>query len=300
MFPDERHAGGIILRSVQLIELRILKILDHICSQNRIAYWLDGGTLLGAVRHQGFIPWDDDVDVVLPRADFDRFVKIAEQELPDDLELEYATSATDCNYNVPCRIRDKYSRIVDTHSPVHQERGVFIDILPIDDFHQGHPMLAMERLAKVVYRNLIRIYMPPAHGWLRPIATVLHRFLNLFAPVVTAETPVSAWRTFVRKHVIYSDFRKSGQGNPGYGFDVRWTRIFKREDIYPIGTILFENMEFHAPHNPDGVLRVFYGDDYMIPPPPSKRPPMHFSSIILDTRVDSPTALAVSDSGHDA
>ncbi|WP_449446504.1 LicD family protein [Thermomonas brevis] len=299
-FPDDRHSGGTVLRSIQMIELRIMKIVDQVCRSHGIDYWLDGGTLLGAVRHHGFIPWDDDVDIVMPRRDFDRFIEIARTELPDDLELEATANSSDCDYSVPCRIRDRHSRIVETPSAIHVGRGIFIDVFPADDFHASQPALAIERLAKFVYLILIKIHIPPRGGRFRGIGLALHGFLQLFSPLMTAETPVKYWRAFARKCLIHGRFRDSGKGNPGYGFDVRWTRIFKREDIYPTGRIAFEDAEFSAPRNPDGVLRVFYGDDYMTPHPPSKRPTMHFSAVILDTRDDSAATRALPEHGHDA
>lgn len=283
---DERHTGATVLRSVQLIELRLLKVLDHICIKHGLVYWLDGGTLLGAVRHGGFIPWDDDIDIAMPRKDFCQFIELARTELPDDLEIETASDTDVVNYNIPCRIRDLHSRIIDTHSQIHRQRGIFIDILPIDEYHRSAVKRAMERFMKFLYRNLLRVYFPPSRGATRPAALILHWVLESFSPFVTSETPIRAFRHFVRNQFIQNDRRKPVMGDPGYGFDVKWVRIFNRADIYPITRIRFESAEFCAPHNPDGVLRIFYGHDYMTPPPPSKRARAHFTSVILDTRVD--------------
>jgi lipopolysaccharide cholinephosphotransferase len=283
---DERHSGTTVLRSVQLVELRLLKVLDHICTKHSLVYWLDGGTLLGAVRHGGFIPWDDDIDIAMPRKDFDQFIEIARAELPDDLEIETATDTDDAHYSVPCRIRDLHSRIINTHSKVHRQRGIFIDILPIDEFHRGAAKRTLERFMKFLYRNLLRVHSPPNRGATRPAALILHWTLETFSPIVTSETPIKAFRLFVRTKFIQNNRWKPIMGDPGYGFDVKWARIFDRADIYPITRIRFENAKFCAPHNPDGVLKVFYGRDYMTLPPPSKRAGAHFTSVILDTRVD--------------
>ena len=76
------------LRSCQLKQLSILKEIDRICKSHGINYWLDGGTLLGAVRHGGFIPWDDDIDIAMRQEDLDRFVSIEPSELREGLFLQ--------------------------------------------------------------------------------------------------------------------------------------------------------------------------------------------------------------------
>ena len=73
------------LRECQLKQLGILEVIDGICRKHGIDYWLEGGTLLGAVRHGGFIPWDDDIDIAMKQADLRRFCQVAPDELPEDL-----------------------------------------------------------------------------------------------------------------------------------------------------------------------------------------------------------------------
>ena len=96
LYPDNRQEGETVLRQAQLVMLRMLKIIDYICRKHDISYWMCSGTLLGAVRHKGFIPWDDDLDICMIREDYERFVKIAVNEFPEDMMLQ--TRETDPHY----------------------------------------------------------------------------------------------------------------------------------------------------------------------------------------------------------
>ena len=134
LYPDNRQEGETVLRQAQLVMLRMLKIIDYICRKHDISYWMCSGTLLGAVRHKGFIPWDDDLDICMIREDYERFVEIAVNEFPKDMMLQ--TRETDPHYHylpLPCKVRDKKSFIL---SPGYEdeecEKGLFIDIFPMD------------------------------------------------------------------------------------------------------------------------------------------------------------------------
>ncbi|MDE5990369.1 MAG: LicD family protein, partial [Clostridia bacterium] len=88
-----------VLRKVQLLQLKIAKEIKRICDKNNIDYILDSGTLLGAVRHKGFIPWDDDMDIAMTREEYNRFIDVAKIELGE--EYFFQTWDTDNNYPMP-------------------------------------------------------------------------------------------------------------------------------------------------------------------------------------------------------
>ena len=124
---------GSLLRRHQLKMLDLVVELDRICKKHNIPYFLYGGTLLGAIRHNGFIPWDDDLDVALYRKDYLRLLEVLPKELPDDIVFQ--ENETDKNYfYFFAKLRDKHS-ILQEESPydqVFKEKGIYIDIFPFE------------------------------------------------------------------------------------------------------------------------------------------------------------------------
>ena len=104
------NPDGSLLRRQQLRMLELLEVIDVICRKHQIPYWLSSGTLIGAARHKGFIPWDDDLDIEMLRSDYLRLLKVLPQELPDNLALQ--TNETDPNYIfIYGKLRDKDSHL---------------------------------------------------------------------------------------------------------------------------------------------------------------------------------------------
>ena len=111
---SQYNPEGSTLRKMQLRILDILVEIDKVCRKHGIGYWIDFGTLLGAVRHGGFIPWDDDLDIAMTSEDFQKFLEIAPKELPPTLFLQ--TKSTDPSYNMPVnKVRDKESFFITQH-----------------------------------------------------------------------------------------------------------------------------------------------------------------------------------------
>ncbi|MDZ5034932.1 LicD family protein, partial [Clostridium perfringens] len=120
------------LKEAQLRMLEILIEVDRICKKHHINYWLDAGTLLGAIRHEGFIPWDDDLDIGMLRKDYNKFLQIVKNELNSNFIFQ-SPETDDLCQNAFAKIRDKNSEIRSKHNN-ERNLGVFIDIFPYDSF----------------------------------------------------------------------------------------------------------------------------------------------------------------------
>ncbi|MDR0602907.1 MAG: LicD family protein [Bacteroidales bacterium] len=236
--------------------LDILTEIDKICQKHNIRYWLIYGTVLGAVRHGGFIPWDDDLDIGVMRKDYRKLCKILKKELPENLVFQDAS--TEKYY--PCsfaKVRDKQSIIVDPlwNSKI-KEKGLYIDIF---QFEKGFGWLK-----KILDFFYINIFMRKQHhiksgNFIRIIANfcwypflAVLGFARFFLQIIPS------------KYIILS-----------YG--ASYYKPIKRQDLFPLKSILFEGKTFFAPGNIDSYLKTIYGD-YMQIPPESKRE-IHSTSI---------------------
>ncbi len=137
LFPDEREKGETRLKQCHFVMLRMLKILDYLCTKHEINYFLAAGSLLGAIRHQGFIPWDDDMDIGMTRANYEKFVKYVVPELPHDLFFQNVeTDALYPSYHlVEAKLRDRfssYSRKKHLELKYKWHNGLQLDILVFD------------------------------------------------------------------------------------------------------------------------------------------------------------------------
>jgi lipopolysaccharide cholinephosphotransferase len=137
------------LKQLQKIELENLKKIIEICEENNLRYFLIGGSLIGVIRHHGFIPWDDDVDIGLPRPDYNKFVKIAKKYLPEHMDIKTLTSEP----NYKCY----FTRLINNRRKIYWEHGqytavigVWTDVFPID----GLPTNPIHRKLHVFNVNL--------------------------------------------------------------------------------------------------------------------------------------------------
>lgn len=261
IIPDLRNEGDTSLRACQLVMLRLLKVFDAVCVEVGLRYWLDGGTLLGAVRHGGFIPWDDDVDVKMPIDDYRRFLELGADLLPYDIFLQ--TRETDPAHVVSwAKLRDRFSYMNDPGGPFQYSQGIPIDIFPA--------VFMTTRRHK--YRRFFAL-LPPYNlppQW--PVSTWSFRhklYSGAWAALQTVARPVLRFAPVERAFCAW--------GNRGdklwvNDYPIEWMReAFPEDVVFPMGKIHFEDQDFFCPADPARYLTIMYGPEYMTPPPENKR-----------------------------
>ena len=261
-----------LIRKMQLVELDMLKELDRICRKNEIFYELDGGTLLGAVRHGGFIPWDDDIDVRMLRKDYDKFCEVCKTELDVD-KYFLQTYKTDPNY------RWGYGRILKKgtvfrrvdHEMIQSQTGVFIDIFPCDNMP--------ERGIKKSWYNF-RCFIARKIGYSVVGAKCERNRIKRIIYYLIAKIPLH-WATNMYETLArqYANEPTRFIRTAGWHYKQE-CKGYLRSWMTEYCEIPFEDMMAYAPKDTDGFLRYLYGDDYMTPPPVEKRNPQHPATYI--------------------
>lgn len=263
----------ISIKQVQEIEYEILVEFDRVCNLLHIPYQLFAGTLLGAVRHKDFIPWDDDVDVCMLRADFDRFVKEAGTVLDDKFFLQ--TSKTDPKSVVQfAKIRKNgtvYENDVDNLPDSHT--GIWIDIFPMD---KVKPNTLSEKIQYFEASILYSLITSTVKNRVKHSKVLWKRMLRYFFYGIMQIIP----KSFVEKRLynVMTRFENSDAVYIGcYANGVGWMytgHIRELGAFYDTILMKFHDSEFFVPRNYDEVLTLAYGD-YMKFPPEEKRKPTH-------------------------
>lgn len=257
-----------LLRRVQLAQLEIAKELKRVCDENGIRYFMDSGTLLGAVRHKGFIPWDDDMDFGMMRDEYERFLKIAPEKLSDEYFLQ--TWESDPYYGMPfAKLRKKGTRYVERNSErskAHNE--LFIDIFPYNSYPDSEEDRKQQGFEiKKDFTSLLGL--SGATPWLQYQNPVKRASSRLKFLGVTLYGKLAGRENLIRKYTEAAT-RFNGQmtknvfeegGSAAYD---SWVVSRKCFDAYQ--TLLFEGVEFSAPADADTYLRDVYGDYMQLPP----------------------------------
>ncbi|MBA2655943.1 MAG: LicD family protein [Tatlockia sp.] len=245
------------LRQAQLKMLFMLEQIDKVCQKHCLDYWLEGGTLLGAIRHQGFIPWDDDLDISMPRESYEAFLRLAPSELPDTIWLQ--TAQTDPGYfnlTVPLKVRDCHSRFIEFHETGKEpyQQGIFIDVFVYDKMDEN---AFRRKQSKFIAKKILRLLRPKYS----------HIATGHYANLYSALSRLIAKRTL--ENLLKSIIQNANQGSSrylGYGFDGVNSNFVSLDDIYPLKRTTFETGQFNIINQPEVILTQLYGDFLSLPP----------------------------------
>ena len=266
------------LRKLQLIQLDILKDIDKICKDNNLQYYLIAGTLLGAVRHHGFIPWDDDIDIAMYREDLCKLEEI--------ITLQYSHKYSIQN----CWTDNKFTRFItkvrlnntkmieadEYYDPDSKNVGIWIDIFPIDYVEKTGLDLKVRELGLRFFSALIVAkHLNISKRKTTKLKRVLYYILKYITKYINHSFIVKSYENICTK---------SSKQSSSYS-TIFMSAYGCKKELVPNGVygsgkkIIFEGHEFTAPNEYEYLLRAIYGD-YMMLPPVEKRITDHRIEVI--------------------
>lgn len=261
------------LNKLHSVEVSILDEIVEICNSYHLRYCLFYGTLLGAIRHKGFIPWDDDIDIAMPREDYDKFCKIALSELPEPFYLH--SSETDDYYWLPfVKVKKKNTIFEESSWNFHTTHNeIFVDVFPLD-----YSLTAKSSALKIKFIKAIRRIISCKHNGEKP-SDVLTRILYIFLQKDTVSDLVSLMNRVMTSGCRGRSnfFIDAAASSVDKGFPVSW--------VCPAKQLVFEGRMYAAPCNADAILSQMYGPDYMELPPEEKRVTHNPRRLSFDTKL---------------
>ncbi|VDG17854.1 LicD family protein [Lactobacillus sp.] [Lactiplantibacillus mudanjiangensis] len=264
------------LTPLHQVELNLMQVVINICDAEKIDYFLIGGSLLGAVRHQGFIPWDDDIDIGMRRSDYQRFIAVANHYLdPDAYFLQ--TGASDPDYAL------SYMKLLDVNTYIEEKnnvnnafKGVFVDIFPFDKI----PDDADLRRSQLMHFKLedAAILLRLNYNFVK---TPLRKLITKKTAQQLAEVNEhKQQREEYMRLYENSDSRTYKNLASQYDYD---KEILTADELTQLKFAPFETIQVKIPVAYDAILTRMYGD-YMQLPPTSQRVEKHLNKLIINNQ----------------
>lgn len=249
---------------VSLSELRkigvdMLQYLDKICLENNINYFVYYGTLLGAIRHNGFIPWDDDIDIVLLRDDYEKLLEILKKENKTDYKLLDFSIQNDYFY--------PYAKLINTKTSVSESLfenidnyGLFVDIFPLDNIPDDKDQLE-KRLKK------IKFYQKLSYWWAMDLSYEKNKAKKFIKIIIKKMVKLYGLKRIMRNYNKVSiKYNNIDTEYCSHNYPVPTCALYKKEYLKSPIRHKFENIEVNIPKEYDEILKEEYGDYMKLPP----------------------------------
>ena len=256
------------LRKVQLVEVEMLKEVIRICEENDIEYFLLGGSVLGAVRHNGFIPWDDDVDVGMTRDNYNKFINIAPKKLSPQYCLQTPEAPSPYYY---LKVRKLGTVFIEyCNKNIKMPNGIYLDVFPYDEVpdDEAANIAQHKKIQKLIKIFYFKRSPGPARkpvGAIKCIKAFIWRSLHYFLRIVPNKVLLN------KLEKEFTKYNGTGQkALAGLNFPTIKTEYILKEDMFPLVKHKFEDIEAYIPKNYDTYLKTHYGN-YMELPPEEQR-----------------------------
>lgn len=254
-------------------EFTLLSEVDRICKKHKINYYLVGGSLLGAVRNEGFIPWDDDVDICMLREDFEKFRKVCPEELSDEFAYQSYRDEKSTHY-IYDKIRLKGTYFSSEHSIKYDdmENGVFLDVLVFDKTANSKILQRIHVFLIVMLRRFIHI------RWTKEPVKGKFAFVSALILPLVCMLPFGFYHSLFEKILRFFERSKKSR------FLLDGTGLYIKKGAFPmewaVGSenVKFENLSFPGIKDSKSYLSRWYGENYITPPSVSKRTSGHIIS----------------------
>ena len=273
---EEEYAN---MQSLQNYILEILVDVDEFCRKNEITYYLGEGTLLGALRHKGFIYWDDDADILMPREDYEKFLEIA----PKGLEEKYTVDSFKTNpkhWSIPSMVQMK--RKTEFEKPLYEKvalsNGPNIDIFPLDYVKTDNQKKLLIRATKI--RALKRALWLKSKVHSRRNYKTLKRRIFYYYPckVLAFFNSDKMLKKKINKQLLKTNDKANGYLANFASLYLIGREVCPKEWFSSPSELEFEGHMFLAPAQPDKVAKRLYGDYMQLPPLEKRRSKHHFSN----------------------
>lgn len=250
---------------IHQIDLRLAKEFIKICKKHKLNYYVIGGTFLGAIRHKGFIPWDDDMDIAMPRDDYEKFMKVANEELPSDMRLDTFYNNEEHRYFLP-RLVDLNTEITEKRfEKIGKKSHLFIDIFPIDGT-PNNPLLRKIHYFRILFnRMLVSMYYIDTIDPVRKRKTY-EKILISIGKVLPFKWFVNPKKRLMKIDKLLKKQKIEKSNNIGTIMGAYRTREIVPKEYFGKPTkYKFEDITVTGPEKYDEYLTHMYGD-YMTPP----------------------------------
>ena len=248
------------IEDMKKLEFNMLKFLREICVKNNLRFYIIGGTLLGAVRHRGFIPWDDDIDVVMPREDFEKVVEIMNNSSQSRYKLFSVSNKEDYIYT--------FGKLIDTNTCLRENikhnvsgLGIYLDIFPIDGLPDNTVLRKLHYFKIYILKKLLYLTYYSNFKSENIMKKTIKKILLSFADKLGERKLINSIIKIAKKY-RYDNCDSIGVITAGYGIKEIMPKEIYKETVY----LEFEGEKFPAPWKYKEYLTRIYGNYMELPP----------------------------------